>query len=119
LLYQWRFIPNIIGIILAFLRIGIGISRFIVSFSDLPYITSINSKEVIMSKDLSAVLDMAINKEIEAQAFYQDLLGLVADAEAKQALQFMVREEKKHEEFLVQYKTSGMGCRILKTESSR
>jgi rubrerythrin len=67
-----------------------------------------------MSKDLSAVLDMAIGKEIEAQAFYKELQGSVADAEAKQALQFMAEEEKKHEAFLVQYKTSGMGPESLK-----
>ncbi len=67
-----------------------------------------------MSKDLSAVLDMAIGKEIEAQAFYKELQGRVADAEAKQALQFMAEEEKKHEAFLVQYKTSGIGPESLK-----
>ena len=67
-----------------------------------------------MSKDLSAVLDMAISKEIEAQAFYKDLQGRVADAEAKQALQFMAEEEKKHEAFLVQYKTGGIGAESLK-----
>jgi len=66
------------------------------------------------TKDLSAVLDMAISKEIEAQAFYKDLQGRVSDAEAKQALQFMAAEEKKHEEFLVKYKTSGMGSESSK-----
>lgn len=66
------------------------------------------------TKDLSAVLEMAINKEIEAQAFYMDLQSRVTDAEAKQALQFMAGEEKKHEEFLVKYKTSGMGPESLK-----
>jgi len=66
------------------------------------------------SKDLSAVLDMAINKEIEAQAFYMDLHGRVSDTEAKQTLNFMAGEEKKHEEFLVKYKTGGMGTESLK-----
>ena len=67
-----------------------------------------------MSKDLSAVLDMAIGKEIEAQAFYKELQGRVTDTEAKQALQFMAEEEKKHEVFLVQYNTGGIGAESLK-----
>jgi len=46
------------------------------------------------TKDLSVVLDMAISKEIEAQAFYKDLQSRVSDAEAKQALQFMAAEEE-------------------------
>lgn len=66
------------------------------------------------AKDLSAVLEMAINKEIEAQEFYKELQNRVADSEAKQALRFMVEEEKKHEEFLINYKMSGMGPESLK-----
>jgi len=66
------------------------------------------------SRDLSAVLDIAISKEIEAQGFYMDLHGRVSDTEAKQTLRFMAGEEKKHEEFLVKYKTSGMGTESLK-----
>jgi len=66
------------------------------------------------AKDLSAVLEMAINKEIEAQEFYKELQNRVTDSEAKQALQFMVGEEKKHEEFLTTYKMSGMGPESLK-----
>jgi len=66
------------------------------------------------SKDLSAVLDMAISKEIEAQAFYLDLHGRVSDTEAKQTLNFMAGEEKKHEEFLRNYKRSEMGPASLK-----
>lgn len=65
-------------------------------------------------KDLSAVLDMAIEKEIEAQAFYLDLHNRVEDPEAKQALHFMAGEEKKHEEFLTNYKKAGMGGESLK-----
>ena len=56
----------------------------------------------MQSKDLSAVLNMAIDKEIEAHAFYLDLHGRVTDPEAKQTLQFLANEEKKHREFLSQ-----------------
>lgn len=65
-------------------------------------------------KNLSALLDMAINKEIEAQEFYKDLESRVSDTEAKQTLQFMAKEEKKHEEFLVKYKAAGLGPETLK-----
>lgn len=54
-------------------------------------------------KNLSALLDMAINKEIEAQEFYKDLESRVSDTEAKQTLQFMAKEEKK---------TRGVSCQI-------
>ena len=66
------------------------------------------------SKDLSAVLDMAIDKEIEAQAFYLDLYSRASDPEAKQTLQFMAEEEKKHQEFLMKYKETGMSGESLK-----
>lgn len=47
------------------------------------------------SKTLSAVLVMAINKEIEAQSFYLELHNRVADPEARQTLIFLANEEKK------------------------
>lgn len=66
-------------------------------------------------KDLSIILEMAIAKEIEAQAFYMDLHNRVSDPEARQTLQFLAREEKKHEEFLVRYRDGGAGPQSLKT----
>ncbi len=68
----------------------------------------------MQSKDLSAVLDMAIDKEIEAHAFYLDLQGRVTDLEVKQTLQFLADEERKHREFLSRYKEGEAGPQSLK-----
>jgi rubrerythrin len=67
------------------------------------------------SKDLFAVLDMAIDKEIEAHAFYTELYNRVTDREAKRTLQFLADEEKKHREFLASYKEGKAGPQQLKT----
>jgi rubrerythrin len=67
------------------------------------------------SRDLSAILDMAIDKEIEAHAFYVELHGRVADSQARQTLHFLADEEKKHQEFLVKYKEGAVGPQALKT----
>jgi rubrerythrin len=67
----------------------------------------------MQSRDLSAVVDMAIDKEIEAHAFYLDLYGRVSDPEARQTLQFLANEEKKHQEFLVKYKEGAVGPQSL------
>ena len=69
----------------------------VVKYLTVPYIIQkITGGFTMQSKDLSAVLDMAIDKEIEAHAFYLDLHGRVTDPEAKQTLQFLASEEKKH-----------------------
>ena len=47
-------------------------------------------------KKIAAVIDMAIERETEAFAFYQDLHQKVEDATAKETLQFLANEEKKH-----------------------
>lgn len=70
----------------------------------------------MQSKDLSAVVDMAIDKEIEAHAFYLDLHGRVSDPEARQTLQFLADEEKKHKEFLINYKKGAVGPQTLKSK---
>jgi rubrerythrin len=69
----------------------------------------------MQSKDLSAILDMAIDKEIEAHAFYLDLHGRVTDSEAKQTLQFLANEEKMHRDFLSRYKQGEGGPQSLKS----
>jgi rubrerythrin len=82
----------------------------------MPYINKkIIGGFTMQSKDLSAVLNMAIDKEIEAHAFYLDLHGRVTDPEAKQTLQFLANEEKKHRDFLTSYKQGGGGPQSLKT----
>jgi len=56
------------------------------------------------NKDLESILDKAIKKEEEAYEFYLNLFNTVSDKEAKDALELLAGEEKKHKEFLVSYK---------------
>ena len=60
-------------------------------------------------KKIAAVIDMAIEREVEAYNFYQDLCGKVEDPTAKESLQFLSNEEKKHKEFLEKYRKGGYG----------
>ena len=67
-------------------------------------------------RDVKAVIETAIQKEREAQAFYTDLYNLVEDAIAKDALLFLAGEEKKHEEFLRDYLKGSYGAKALKLD---
>lgn len=58
---------------------------------------------------IAEVIDMAIKREEEAFAFYNDLYNKVEDPSAKDSLQFLSKEEKKHKEFLVKYRQGGYG----------
>ncbi|HOX00368.1 MAG TPA: ferritin family protein, partial [Deltaproteobacteria bacterium] len=58
-------------------------------------------------RKLGDYIDIAIQREIEAQEFYLGLMGKVADQQAKDALKLLASEEKKHEEFLVKYRDGG------------
>ena len=60
-------------------------------------------------KKIAAVIDMAIERETEAFAFYQGLSQKVEDPQAKETLQFLSNEEKKHKEFLEKYRKGGYG----------
>jgi rubrerythrin len=65
-------------------------------------------------KKVAAVIDMAIEREIEAFNFYQDLYKKVEDKTAKEALQFLAAEEKKHREFLENYRKGSSGAEGLR-----
>ena len=67
-----------------------------------------------MGTDLQAVIGLAIQKEEEAFNFYMDLTRLVADKQARDALEYIAGEEKKHKEFLVDYRDKGTGMTGLK-----
>jgi len=69
------------------------------------------------TKDLSAIIDLAISKEEEAYDFYMELATMVDDRSAKDALQIVAGEEKKHKEFLVNYRDKGYGNSGLKMTS--
>ena len=49
---------------------------------------------------LSDFIDIAIQREIEAVEFYRGLCNTVQDTTAREALDFLANEERKHREFL-------------------
>jgi len=53
---------------------------------------------------ISGLLDLAIAREEEAYAFYRDLREKMSDLTARDTLDFLAKEERKHRDFLVRYK---------------
>jgi rubrerythrin len=64
--------------------------------------------------NLKDLLDKAIMREQEAFDFYSKLGNTVTDPTAKDALQFLAGQEKKHKEFLVSYKSGNTGSGALR-----
>jgi rubrerythrin len=67
-----------------------------------------------MSKRISDILDLAIQREVEAYEFYMDIYGRIDDQTAKDTLEFIAREEKKHKAFLVNYREGGYGADAMR-----
>ncbi len=65
-------------------------------------------------RKLGDYIDIAIQREEEAYAFYTDLLANVLDQSAKDALKLLAKEEKKHKAFLVSYRDGGFGANALR-----
>ena len=65
-------------------------------------------------RKLGDYIDIAIQREEEAYAFYTDLLANVLDQSAKDALTLLANEEKKHKAFLVNYRDGGYGAGSLR-----
>ncbi len=65
-------------------------------------------------KRLGNYIDIAIQREEEAYAFYTDLISRVLDSSAKDALTLLAGEEKKHKAFLVNYRDGGYGADALR-----
>ncbi len=61
------------------------------------------------TKDFAAIIDLAISKEEEAYNFYMELVKVGDDKAAKDAIQYIAAEEKRHKEFLVDYRDKGYG----------
>ncbi len=59
------------------------------------------------NKDSESIIERAIKNEQEAYDFYMDLSCRIADKEAKDTLLFLAQEEKKHKEYLLQYRQAG------------
>jgi rubrerythrin len=58
---------------------------------------------------LSEVLDTAIQKEEEAYLFYMDILNAIEDKSVKETIEWVANEEKKHKDFLVNYREGQYG----------
>jgi rubrerythrin len=72
-------------------------------------------QEVFMEqRKLGDYIDIAIQREEEAYAFYMDLLARVLDESAKDALKLLANEEKKHKAFLESYRDGGFGENALR-----
>jgi rubrerythrin len=67
-----------------------------------------------MDKKLSEVLDIAIQREVEAYDFYMDINARVEDQSVKETLEFIAGEEKKHKAFLVNYREGNYGADALR-----
>jgi len=65
------------------------------------------------NKPLSEILDTAIAREESAYFFYLDLIERADNKEAKETLNFIAEEEKKHRRFLVDYKNGKKGSTEL------
>jgi rubrerythrin len=67
-----------------------------------------------MDKKLSEVLEIAIQREVEAYDFYMDIYARVEDQSVKDTLEFIAGEEKKHKAFLVNYREGNYGADALR-----
>src|SRR4030043_27484 len=54
--------------------------------------------------NLDSIIEKAIANEEEANQFYLKLAEIVTDKAAKDTLLYMAQEEKKHKEYLLQYR---------------
>ena len=65
-------------------------------------------------RTVSMIIDVAIEREEKAYAFYRELSGKVKDITAQETLQFLSDEEKKHKEFLEKYRQGDYGPESLR-----
>jgi len=65
-------------------------------------------------KTISEVIDKAIQREEEAYTFYMELYDQIEDVSAKDTLEWIAGEEKKHKTFLVDYREGKYGSKALR-----
>lgn len=65
-------------------------------------------------KTISEVIDTAIQREEEAYVFYMELFDQIDDKSAKDTLEWVAGEEKKHKAFLVDYREGKFGSKALR-----
>ena len=62
---------------------------------------------------LAEIIAIAIQKEEEAYAFYMDLNARINDKSAKDTIEWIAAEEKRHKEFLVNYRDRGHPSNVI------
>jgi rubrerythrin len=67
-----------------------------------------------MEKKFLEIINRAIKREEEAYAFYMDIHGKVDDANVKDTVRWIAGEEKKHKEFLLNYRDGKYGAKPLR-----
>ena len=67
-----------------------------------------------MDKQLSEIIDLAIQREEEAYDFYMDIFNKLEDPSIKDTVEFIAKEEKKHKAFLVNYRKGDYGPEALR-----
>ena len=63
---------------------------------------------------LSEIIEIAIQREEEAFAFYMELYDQITDQSVKDTLDWVAGEEKKHKEFLVSYRDGNYGAEAMR-----
>ena len=63
---------------------------------------------------ISEVIDTAIQREEDAYAFYMELFDQIEDQSAKDTLEWVAAEEKKHKQFLMDYRDGKFGSKALR-----
>lgn len=67
-----------------------------------------------MDKQLSEIIDLAIQREEEAYDFYMNIHNKLEDPSIKDTVKFIAKEEKKHKAFLVNYRNGDYGPDALR-----
>ena len=63
-------------------------------------------------ENLEAILDFAIEKEVEAAEFYTDISRKEAFSGASQMFEEFAREERKHQQLLADFKARGLSASV-------
>lgn len=66
-----------------------------------------------METRLAEIIDRAVRKEEDAYLFYMDLFKRADNASVKDTLEWIAGEEKKHKQFLVDYREGKFGSDAL------
>jgi len=67
-----------------------------------------------MEKKFLEIINRAIKREEEAHLFYMDIHGKVEDPNVKDTILWIAGEEKKHKEFLLNYRDGKYGAKPLR-----